>query len=438
MMLDVGSRPYAVLEGPTVKRLVAAFSILAAATHAIAQDAQPAPSPLGAVMRMVEGGELDPAERELRDLLAQHDHPALRDLLGVVLSRQGRHEAAEREFAQALAADPELTGARQHLARLYLLQQRQDDAVQQLRQAARHEPLERDLAMTLAAVDLAAGDVTAAERQLRSVAERFGSVQALLELSRIATARGEMQASLETLQQAMEIAPASEEVLAANARTALAAGLPVPAIIALEPLVRMHPTVAEYAYLMGVARMQVADIPGSIEALRRALELEPNRASALIGLGLTLNHQKRHAEAREVLDRGLVLDPNNGDGLAALAEAEAGLSELESAEQHALRALAIGGPQATAHLALGLIRMQQGRYAEARDDLQAAVAADPKSTKAHYQLSLALARLGDRETSREHLEAYRRLLREDEEQLLELRKKVGLDVALADTGGTNP
>ncbi len=423
-------------DGPALRRCIAALSILTAAFHVAALEAQPAP--LDAVVQMVENGELDSAERDLRARLAVADHPALRDLLGVVLSRQGRHQAAEQEFTRALAIDPNQLEARQHLARLYLLQKRRDDAAQQLRQAAQRGPLERDLAMTLASVELAAGDTAAAERQLRSVAKRFNSVQALLQIARIAATRGEVDRSLETLQQALEIAPASEDVLSANARTALAAGLPVPAIIALEPLVRMHPTVAEYSYLIGVARMQVGDMPGSIEALRRALELEPDRGSALIGLGLTLNHQKRHAEAKDTLVRGLLLDPDNADGLAALAEAEAGLSELEAAEQHALRALAGSAPRATAHLALGLIRMQQGRTDEARDALQAAIAMDPRSTKAHYQLSLAYARLGDREKSRQYQEQYRRMLREDEEQLIELRKKVGLDVALPETGGMSP
>lgn len=406
-----------------------------AAVPAAAQAPDPA-SPLPAVVRMIERGELRAAEGELRALLAERDHPALRDLLGVVLSRQGRHGEAEHELKRALAADPDLAEARQHLARVHLLQNRRDDAVAQLRQAARLGPLPRDLTMTLAAAELRAGNAAAAERQLRSAAERFDSVQALLELSRLAVSRGDHPIAFEVLQRALEIAPASEEVLAANARAALAADLPVPAIIALEPLVRMHPSVADYTYLLGVARMQVGDMPGSIEALRRALELEPRRASAMIGLGLTLNHQKRHAEAKDVLGRGLVLDPENAIGLAALAEAEAGLSELPAAEQHASRALASADPPATAHLVLGLIRMQQGRYAEAREALEQTIAKDPQATRAHYQLSLALARLGEREKSREHLELYRKMLRDDETRLEEMQT-MGLDVA-TDTGAPSP
>ncbi|MEM7352239.1 MAG: tetratricopeptide repeat protein [Acidobacteriota bacterium] len=418
----------------TVVGLVVGLVLLALPVGATTANDTSVASPLDAAVGQLESGDLGGAERALRALIGRQDSPAARDLLGVVLSRQGRLGEAEQQFEQALTMDADFLDGRQHLARLYLLQKRRNAAVEQLRRAARLGPLERDLAMTLASIELSAGNTAAAERQLRSVAGRFGSVQALLRLSRIAAARQDVQGSLDALGQALEIAPASEEVLAANARTSLTAGLPVPAITVLEPLTRMHPTVAEYAYLMGVAQMQVGDMAGSIESLQRSLDLEPDRAAALIGLGSVLNQQKRYVEAKETLNRSLVLDPDNVDGLAALAEAEAGLSRFEAAEDYAQRALAEEPAHATASLALGTIRMQEGRYDEAREVLEATVAADPQSARAHYQLSLANSRLGDRDKSRHHVEIYRRLLREDEERLVDLRRKLGLP----DNGGTAP
>ena len=64
------------------------------------------------------------------------------------------------------------------------------------------------------------------------------------------------------------------------------------------------------------------------------------------------------------------------------------------------RALAKSSEQATANLVMGMVRMKQGRYEEARDALTKAVSASPDSPKAHYQLSLAYARLGDEASSR--------------------------------------
>ena len=54
------------------------------------------------------------------------------------------------------------------------------------------------------------------------------------------------------------------------------------------------------------------------------------------------------------------------------------------------------------------------------------IAADPGSSKAHYQLSLACARLGDETCSQQHLDTYKRLLREIDERVQQLRTQMGL------------
>ena len=59
-----------------------------------------------------------------------------------------------------------------------------------------------------------------------------------------------------------------------------------------------------------------------------------------------------------------------------------------------------------------MVRMKQERYARGpRRALERAAAADPDSPKAHYQLSLAYARLGDDGRVRTQVEIYREKLR---------------------------
>ena len=257
------------------------------------------------------------------------------------------------------------------------------------------------------------------ERQLEAMAQQ-GSVRAHLELARRGAERGDLNRSLAILTEAIELAPNSEQVLATYARVALAARAPVQAIITLEPLTRMHPTVAEYAYLLGVARLQAGAIPLSVDALREAVRLAPRHVLAHIALGLAYNKQKRLIEARDILQSSLRLAPDSAEAIAALAEAEEGLGELESAERHARRALALDPNQATAHLALGMIHMKNDRFTEARDSLERAVTLDPDTGKIHYQLSLAYSRLGDRDAARLHLERYRAAQKAVEDRLREL------------------
>lgn len=382
-----------------------------------------------AVVAMLESDRPAEAESALRRILAGSDSAAARDLLGIALLRQGKVAEAEEQFRRAVASSPDLLPPRQHLARLLLRQGRIDDALTELRAAARLGPLERELALWLADAELSAGNASRAEVQLESVAERFQSVRALMQLARLQARRGDNRSALETLRRAVEIAPNSGDVLVAQAKVSLTLKAPVDAIRTLEAVRRMHPTDAESGYLLGVARLQVGDLTNAIEALERSLEIEPQRPRALIALGTALNAQKRFAEAREVLRRSRRLDPASAEALAELAEADQGLGELEAAEEHAAQALAREAGHPGALLTLGLIRMTQARYAEARDALLRAVTSDPALAKAHYQLSLAFARLGDRESSKKHLELYRRVRREDDERLLELRNRAGLPMS---------
>ncbi len=280
---------------------------------------------------------------------------------------------------------------------------------------------------------LAAKRIDEAARLYASVAEHSQSARALLGLARVQSGRGNPRQALETLERARSLAPNSEEVLSAFARVALAARAPVVAILTLEPLARMLPSVMEYHYLLGVAMMQAGDMPSAVFALQDALALEPNRSLTLVALGLAFNSQKLYTEARPPLLRSLEIEPDNLEALAALAESEEGTGELAASETHAQRVLAREGGNAIANLVMGLVRMKQERYAEARGFLERAIATDPLSGKAHYQLSLACARLGDTAGQEEHLARYRSVQQEVAERLAELRGAVS-----AQKGGMSP
>lgn len=286
----------------------------------------------------------------------------------------------------------------------------------------RPEPrAERAQAFERAAAEQAAGRRAEAARLLRETATRFSSVHALLQLARLQAGDGEAKAALETLAQAGVLAPNSEDVLFATAQVALSARRPLPASVALQTLVRFAPEQAQYHYLLGVAMMQAGDMPAACEPLKQAEQLEPRRALTLIALGLALNSRKLFAEATPYLQRSLELEPESLEAMGALAEAEEGLGELDSAAARAERVLARDGKQAMANLVMGMVLMKRGQYGEARLALQRAIDSDPALTKAYYQLSLADARLGDEPASQRHLAAYRQRLAEIEGLLKEMR-----------------
>ena len=289
-------------------------------------------------------------------------------------------------------------------------------------------PPGREQGLDLAAKQIAAGRVDEAADILRQVADRFKSVQALMQLARIQSGRRDAKGAVESLQRALALAPNSEEVLSAFAQLSLGVKLPLPAIATLDSLTRICPTVAQYQYLLGVALMQIGDMSTAVGSLKAAERIEPDRPLTLIALGLALNNRKEYADARTFLLRSLELDPDSAEAVAALAESEEGLGDLASAETHARRALAKSTANAAANLVLGLVFMRRQQYGDARDAFQQSIAADPDSTKALYQLSLACARLGDEACSAKNLELYKQKLRETEERVLRLRTQTGLGV----------
>lgn len=274
---------------------------------------------------------------------------------------------------------------------------------------------------------------SAAGEQARSAPGGTGreSVKALLQQARAESGAGNAAGALESLRRARALAPNAEDVLGAYAQVALAAGLPIQAINVLDPLTRMCPGVAQYHYLLGVAYLQAGGLENATDALQEANRLEPARSRTLTALGLALNSRKLHAEAEPLLRRALELEPDHVDVLAALAEAEEALGQEQAAEQHAARAMTVAPGHPMANFVIGVVRMKQERYADARDALLRAIAAQPTLAKAHYQISLAYARLGDAASAQKHVELYKQKMREMEDALRKLRADTGIPVDAA-------
>jgi predicted Zn-dependent protease len=280
----------------------------------------------------------------------------------------------------------------------------------------------RDRALERAAAELQAGRRAEAKKLLASAAERFTSVRAMLQLARLQSGEGDAAGALATLERARALAPDTEEVLSAIAQVSLAARRPVQAILALEPLTRLAPRVAPHHYLYGVALMQAGDMPAAVEALQTAARLEPGHNLTSTALGIALNNRKMFGDAKPVLLNVLEREPDNVEALAALAEAEEGLGELDAADTHAARALAGSPSHPTAHLVVGMVLMKRDRYQDARHALERAAAADAESPKVYYQLSLACARLGDSAGALRNRELYQQKLRAAEARIEELRR----------------
>jgi tetratricopeptide (TPR) repeat protein len=403
---------------------------LAWAGSASGQPARPrvapvAPAEIQAVEQLIASGQLDAAEARLRQALGARDSAPGRTLLGSVLLRQGRGSEAEAEYRAALRLGAANRVAQQGLVRSLLAQEKLDEATVQLRRVAALGPLEKDLALKLAGIERAAGNKAAAEQQLRSAALRFKSVEALLALGELRLAAGDGSGARKAIEEARVLAPNSEDVLVACARSWLRLKQPDRALPSLEALVRLFPTVGEYHSWRGEALLKTGDVEAALRELQEADRLEPRRAATLMGIGEALNRLKRFDEAARSLEASLALEPENGDAWAALARAQEGEGKTVEAEATARRVLARQPNHGAANLVLGSLLMKQGKFDEARAALERAVASEP-SAKAHYQLSLAYGRLGDAARAQAQRALFETAAKEEEERMKALGKLSGM------------
>jgi tetratricopeptide (TPR) repeat protein len=145
----------------------------------------------------------------------------------------------------------------------------------------------------------------------------------------------------------------------------------------------------------------------SAEARRAERSLNPDaldlvfQGRALWNKGLTPDHT---AQARGFFERAVVLDPNNVEALAGLAQVDASIaaslmvddwsSRIATAEASAIKALSLAPNHPLAHLTLGVVKMTTRRGEEGIAECEQALVLDRNSPSAHSLIGWAKYLLG--------------------------------------------
>ena len=171
---------------------------------------------------------------------------------------------------------------------------------------------------------------------------------------------------------------AALQTLAASAIAAMKAGNHDEAIKQFNDIVAKIPTCADCYYNLGVAHTQKQQYAEAETAFKKVAELRPSSPDAFTGLANLYNAQKKFDLAAEASSKAASLSAGAG---GAGASAEATFNQ-------------------------GVILWNAGKYAEAKEQFEAAVKADPNMAMAHYQLGMANLNLGQIPAAREAFTAY--------------------------------
>ena len=139
---------------------------------------------------------------------------------------------------------------------------------------------------------------------------------------------------------------------------------------------------AEGHLLMGTVHMNAGDSPAALAELRKAVELNPQLPVANGMLGRALLRNGEHEAALRAFLRELEINPDEFDTNLQVGELKKRDQQFDDARIYIERALRMRPDDAVARFALSGVYVSLGKNEEARQLLEAVVAAEPKYSEA--------------------------------------------------------
>jgi tetratricopeptide (TPR) repeat protein len=177
--------------------------------------------------------------------------------------------------------------------------------------------------------------------------------------------------------------------------------LPVEAQAVLERLDRDFPTSAEVLCVRGRVLELFGQSDAAVASLKRALELEPDCAQALLQIGLTHIKQGHFERAVDPLQRAGELAPQSSGAALQLGRVFLKLGRHDEAVLALQRETALSPRSTEARFYLGQAYLAQGDYERAKNCFDSALEIYEDCLPAWFGLAQTYERLGDAEKSEE-------------------------------------
>lgn len=235
-----------------------------------------------------------------------------------------------------------------------------------------------------------------------------GNVDALVELSELELAQGDRQDSLTHLYMAKTLSSKNTQSLLHLSQICVRRHMFVDARDALAQVVSAEPENREAWYQLGLVQFRIGEASIAEKDFRAALQLDPKDEWSRVGLGSVLIATGREAKAEAEFRLVLAADPLCGAAHYYLGEIERSRGEVALALAQLKRAVVDAKQDARPLTALGELQVQQHDLTEASKSFAAAIALDPTSATAHYQLALLLRSQGELQAANKHMDLFRK------------------------------
>jgi len=369
--------------------------------EAVAAKPQDVKAKIGLVHLIAQLRGTDAARKALGIFIEEApDQYALRFELADLERSAGRVEAAEAVYREILAragawSGPRLS-ARSQIAAMRLAAGRLEQAQILCAQVLKEDPANPDGRFVSAAIALRRNDPQRAEADLRALRkDRPASVRVRRLLARAYAREKEIALAQETLETAIQVAPADTGAYLQLAELRAADGDPAGALAVLEQLLARLPDNATAQKAIARIQLEEGRWAALQETATRILRSQPRDALGLYLKGLALQGEGRLQESIPLFEAAHKKAPNAPEPILAAARSGLALKQPKQAEVRVKALLARDPDNVAATVLLGDIYLSQQRPAEAKRQFEQAIRTHPGSPLAYARLATLQSAVGD-------------------------------------------
>ena len=340
-----------------------------------------------------------------RDPNATHAHL----ILGVIAAQKKDWNTSSRHFRTVIRLEPSNPFGYFYLGQANLYQQHWDAAILNFLEATKRQYPERErLAVELALAQNEAGYPDKALASLSDIPEPADEGLGAQYHAVTAFAQGKLNQptrAIEAIRRALRLDAGNphnwEFLIGALLKNDEAPQALAEAIRAQQKF----PDNGDIQFAFALASYHVTESPLSHLALRNLREADPTSPRVLLAEGLLYRKQGKTDEATEAFERAAKAGVQDAHLLLGIVHKENG--KYEEAEREYREAERISPQNGQVLLELGKLLLTRGRLDEAQSRLEKAAAVMPDAATVHYQLGLLYRRLGQTEKAQEHFQRAR-------------------------------
>ncbi len=330
---------------------------------------------------------------------ADAQNPLLWLNLGELYHRVSRHDEAIACFERCLNDHPQFSGARGHLARVFISQHRFTDAEKVLEGILASGDQDPNLLYNLGLSVYYQRRWPEAEVYfLRAQQAGVTTPDCYAYLARCRHYAGDLQQAVKLCQQWIDTARDAQS-LGYMALLQMDQGDMENAHRIARQVLAESPDNTHASIVAGTASIEAQEIESACSHFEQVLAREPDNARAWLGVGLARLYQQRHKEAVVALDKAAQLIPDSVGIAVTLGWAQLSSRDANTAERTFRRAVDIDRNFAEAHGGLAAALALQARVDEAQQAIRRAQRLDARGFGAAFARTVVLKLQGQHQAA---------------------------------------